>query len=366
MMSQPIVETEIGKIEETLNRLWLAQPRTQQVRACLFNLIIYSNDQRRAAYLHQIVQDILQKFPCRIIFIQVIKDAKEEYLRTSVGQVTLGKGDAAVVCDEINIDVTENQLYRVPFVLYPILVPDLPVYLVWGQNPMTENTILPGLQPYASRLIFDSECADNLPDFSQKIIQMLDATKLEIRDVKWASIGGWRDIFTQVFANKKEIDHLQNCREIQMTFNGRKSIFVSHTEIPILYLQFWLAARFNWKFKSLETATDFRQLTYETENNTEVKVTVIAEDIPEISAGTITSIQILTSDPDETTYSLIRQAHQPRVALHIANKEKCDMPHYYLLNELTNSTAFMTEIFYRKTSDHYRKMLSVIANINKV
>jgi|694.fasta_scaffold01500_17 glucose-6-phosphate dehydrogenase assembly protein OpcA len=358
----PVIQ--VGNIDEELNKLWESQAQKNQVRACLFNLIIYSHEQRRAAYLHQIVQAILDKFPCRIIFIQAVKDVSEEFLRASVSNAMVGQGDVTIACDQINIDATENQIHRVPFVVLPILVPDLPVYLVWGQDPTSEERILPHLQRFASRLIFDSESADNLPDFSQKILHLLDTTSLEIRDVKWASIGGWRDIFTQTFDSPQRIEHLRTCKDLQITYNGRKSIFVTHTEITPLYFQAWIAAQFDWILISMETKEEFRHLNYRSGEH-KIRVTLIPEDIPDLTAGSLTSIQVQSSDADETTYTIIRQAEQPRVAVHLANLEKCDIPFFLPLNELTNSTAFMAEIFYRKTSHHYRNMLAAIAMIKE-
>ena len=75
MTSEQIVDPD--KIESQLYQIWDSLQGTNKMRACLFNLIIYSNKDKRAEYLYQVVQDVIGKFPSRVIFITGEEDAKE-------------------------------------------------------------------------------------------------------------------------------------------------------------------------------------------------------------------------------------------------------------------------------------------------
>ncbi len=355
--SHPI-EIQVGNIEQELTLLWEAQQKNNQIRACLFNLIIFSQDPRRAAYLYQIVQAILEKFPCRIIFIQAVKDSAEEFLRATVSNAIVTQGDVSIVCDQINIDVSVNQLFRVPFVVLPLLVPDLPVFLAWGQNPTSENIVLPHLQRYASRLIFDSESAEDLPSFSQKILKLLETTDVELRDVKWAALGGWREILYHTFDTPEKVDCLRNCHYIQIAFNQRKSVFVSHTEIPSIYLQAWIAARFGWSYRGSEADERNHRFYYEN-GGQRIEVALIPKEIPEIPAGGIASVHVVARD--DTSFLITRKENQQQVAIYIETRDKCEMPFFLPLNELKSTSTFMNEIFYRKTSEQYKSMLEMTA-----
>ena len=359
-MPKETVDIQVSNIEADLVKLGEGQ-QTNQIKACLFNLIIYSHDPRRAAYLHQIVQAILEKFPCRIIFIQAHNNNGEEYLRSSVSNVVIGEGDVSISCDQINIDVTTKQLYRVPFVLLPILVPDLPIYLVWGQNPATDQIILPVLQKYASRLIFDAECADDLQQFSQNILNLLETTKMEIRDVKWAAVGGWREVVAHLFNTPEKVHALQFCKELEITYNSHESVFVHHTEVQPIYLQAWLAAQLEWKFQGLKPLKKGVHLHYQSGSD-EVHVKLVPEDKPNLDAGIILAVKVKGSNGSSCI--IHRRDDHPSVIVHIETEEQCEMPLILPLSELTNSIAFMTELIYRKTSTHYRNMLNMIAQIN--
>ncbi len=334
------------------------QPKNQ-IRACLFNLIIFSDDPRRSAYLHQIVQSIIEKFPCRIIFIQSVHDAPEPFVGPIAGTALVNMGDTVVICDRFNIDAAADQLHRVPSIVLPLLVPDLPVYLVWGQNPTTEAVILPQLKRFASRLIFDTECTDNLPDFCAKVIKLLDAAQMEIRDVKWAALGGWREVLARTFDTPEKIKELKECRNIQIIYNNRPSVFVSHTDISPIYLQAWLASRLEWRYQSTEKQTEGHCFMYKNGKHS-IKAELIPQDIEELESGAISTVRVMTEDG--ISFLIDRKKNQPQAIVHIETKEKCEMPIVLPLSELKNTVAFLEEIFYRKTSDHYRSMLEMIVN----
>jgi glucose-6-phosphate dehydrogenase assembly protein OpcA len=168
-------EIRLADIEKELNGLWETQKDKKLIKASLFNLIIYADVKEKSDFLDDMVKTILEKYPCRIIFISGNTDALKNSLRTSVANIIVGKGENAVACDRIHIDVSPQQLHRVPFIIFPLLIPDLPIYLLWGKDPTGEMDILPHLRPYASRLIFDSDSTYNLQDFSRKMLKEIDA-----------------------------------------------------------------------------------------------------------------------------------------------------------------------------------------------
>ncbi len=356
---QTLAEIPISKIEVELNRL--AGSQKNQIKACLFNLVIFCHEPRRAAYLYQIVQSITDKFPCRIIFIQTIQQTVESFLKVSVGHVSVGQGDTSVACDQINIDVTKDQLARVPFIVLPHLVPDLPVFLVWGQNPTTETIILPHLQKNAARLIFDSECAEDLASFSQNLLKMSENNKLEIRDVKWAALGGWREVIKTTFHHPDKIAQLKNARCLNITYNGLKSIFTSHTEILAIYIQAWLAAQLEWSYCSFTTQAENRQFIYHTGHH-EVEVNLI----PQNSKFAGGAIMAITMESELFSASMKRLENQAQIAIDFASQAECSVPFNLPLAELQTSANFMAEIFYRQTSLHYNHMLAMIARYGKI
>lgn len=360
-MTSKQAEISIADIQNELARQWEAQKEKNLIRASLFNLVIYALDKARSDYLREIVKTIIEKYPCRIIFVQGNPEPGKDFIKATVTNEIIGKGDSAVACDQINIEVSSKQLHRVPFIILPNFLPDLPIYLLWGQDPTTEYEILPSLRRYASRLIFDSDCTLNLQSFSRKMLLEIETSKLEIRDMNWAATGAWREVIAQVFDSEEKIRLLRNSKRIQITYNSLKTDKVSHPEIQAIYLQGWIAAQMGWQFRSIEIKEDQRKVVYVNGDN-HVEVDLIPRLAPELIPGAIISVDVASIE--EHSFLIVRKDNQPKVFIHVTTQDRCEMPFALTLPDMRKGSFFMQELFYRRTSDHYHNMLSLIAQYN--
>ena len=261
---------------------------------------------------------------------------------------------------QINIDVSYKQLHRVPFIVLPHFVSDLPIYLLWGQDPTTEHMIFPHVRRYASRLIFDSDCTQNLQRFSKMILEELHHKNLEIRDINWASTGSWRDVLGRTFDTPEKIHQLHFSKNIQIIFNNHKTEVITHPEIQAIYVQGWIAAQMGWQFKSIENRPESRRIIYNTGSNDAV-VTLLPQIHHNIPPGTILSFEAASYDDH---FIVSRKEDQPKVVIHISSLEQCEMPFTLSLPDLRKGPAFLQELFYRKTSVHYQNMLKLIGQYN--
>lgn len=349
------MKNSLASIAEELKRLESYQKEINQTHACLFNLIIYSKDPKRTSYLREAIVDIVDKFPCRIIFIEV-SDGNKDDLRASVNQVTSGEGDSIIVCDQINIDASVEQLPKVPFAVIPNLVPDLPIYLIWGQDPTVTDPLLTALQKYASRLVVDSETAENLQDFSKKMVQMMEKSQYEILDSQWAILGAWRDILFQIFDTKEKIEHLRYASHIQISYNNLINKFIQHPHLNALFLQGWMAAQLGWKYES----TLENEIIYSIENQ-KVHIHLVPIEAHDRPSGRVISFESSTNEG--YSYLISPIADPTKVIVHIFSKELCEMPFFLTLKDMSKGSTFMREIFYRRCGSHYAKMLKVISKI---
>lgn len=345
----------IANIESELAKLWDAQKGPAKTKACLFNLIIYTHEPRRADYMEEIVQMIIEKFPCRIIFIKSAPSSDEDFLSVKVASTSGLKG--GMPCDQITIETSAKQLPKIPFIILPHLVPDLPIYLLWAQDPTSENAILPHLEAYATRLIFDSECTQNLQDFSHKMLEQIKSLKIEIMDMNWAMLTGWRDIFAQTFDTPQKIEELSNCRAMRIGYNNITTELVHHSETQAIYLQGWIAAQLNWKFRSLSNVQGTRKITYHNGHH-EIVVTLSSQKRPNLPPGAILSVDV--ECPNNRTYNIERKELQRKVTVHISTLETCDLPFTLPLPNLHGGLNFIKAILYQYSSEHYRNMLGMI------
>lgn len=354
-------EIKVTDTENELVRLRETSKDKNQIKACLFNLIIYASDSRRAKYIEDLVHTIIEKFPCRIIFIKGDANKEDHYLNIDISTVTTKQSGTEVVCDQITITVSKSEVSRVPILILPYLVPDLPIYLLWGQNPVEELEILPKIQKYASRLIFDSECSENLQHFSKHLLEKFDSFKIEIMDINWALTSNWREILAQIFDTPDKIHQLESSKTINITYNDHKTEFLKHSEIRAIYLQGWLATQLGWTFSKIANQDGKRILTYKSKDKQEVVITLSPEIQTTLPPGAILEIEIATKDDHFCAIS--RKQNTSQVTVHASTLEECALPFTLPLPNIHRGFTFMKEIFYHSTSDHYRHMLKTISQI---
>jgi glucose-6-phosphate dehydrogenase assembly protein OpcA len=302
------------------------------------------------------VKMIAEQFPCRIIFIQGDRTTKESYLKVNVS-TEIGKEIKGFTCDQILIEATGKELYKVPFLILPAFVPSLPIYLLWGEDPTTENTILPHLQKFATRLIFDSECTENLQHFSKIMQQRLQSTSTQVVDMNWARIGGWREILAQTFDSPERFALLATAKSIKITYNDIHSSFFTHTDTQAIYLQAWLASRLEWKFISRKSQGKTQILRYKY-NKEFVNIELIADANPNLAPEDIITIEV-SNTGDFVCY--LKRESLNQVTVQACNHYQCKLPFSLRLPTIRSGRSFMQEIFYQKISGHYLGMLHLIS-----
>ena len=364
-MARPTVDIQIPNIEKDLRDSSKNELQKKTAKASLFTLVIFANELRRVCYLQELVNTILDKFPCRIIFIQGDVQSQESYFHVTVSSVISGQSsntqDSAVACDQITIKASKDQLFRVPFVVTPHIVPDLPIFLLWGQNPFEEKEIFPHLQPYASRVIFDSECSDNLTNFCKDMQESLDTLKMDIMDISWALVSNWRDLLYQVFDTPDKVKHLDNLKSIIIQYNGSKTDTFKHPEIRAIYLQAWLACCLKWKYRNLEKFETNMVISYIGDANP-VIVALSPLTLPDVPPGAINSIEITTTDG--YAYTIARKPNLSQAVVHISSNETCELPFTLPLPSIHKGMNFMRETFFSKLGNHYSDMLKIVSKIN--
>lgn len=351
-------EKIIANIEQELKRLWDEQKDKKQIKACLFNLIIYTQESRRTAYFHKTVRSIIQKFPSRILFIEAKKDGPENYMHVTVSTQTTGVEGSLVACDQIAITSSFQNLPRIPYIVIPHLVPDLPVYLIWGQDPTEESQLLPAFQKIANRLIFDSECIKNLQVFSEQMRAKMKTEQIDFIDMHWALLGCWRKVLATVFDTPERSLNLRFAKRIEILYNNRKTEFFHHYETQSLYLQAWLAAQMDWPIASMSYENEGRKISYA--NGLEVYLLPKTHEIH--PSGAI--LEVAIDCPNQIQYSISREKHWSKAICHICYPDRCEAPSSFLMPDLEKGINFMREIFFSKPGDHYRNMLKVLSQIS--
>lgn len=355
-MTKATPDIRVGNIEAELETLYSSNGGIEQVRACLFNLIVFSPDAKRSGELHDIVGRITEKFPCRIIFIQNDSNKDEDYLRVIVSSAKIGSSNA-IASDFIKITVSSSQIKRIPFVILPHLVSDLPIYLLWGTDPTLDLEVLPHLQKLATRLVFYSKWIDHLQPFANRLLNFISSSTTEVADATWNSLSGWRDTISQIFDTPEKLEDLRHIKKVKIAYVSEKK----EDATPSIYLQGWLASQLDWKFLAKETLHGKKYILYKSKTS-EISVELAPESRQDIPAGDIIYFEVLTTTGN--TYSADRTKDISKVTLHVSNPESCELPCTLSQNNLLRGVNFMKEIFYQNSGPQYKNMLWTIAQID--
>ncbi len=324
------------------------------IKASLFNLIVVANSLQRGLECKELVRIVTEKFPCRVIFVQSDDSSQADFFQTEHTIQSIGSGQTRVCFDQFTIAASTSQLHKVPFLILPNIMPDLPVYILLGHDPTEDHVILPQLQKYANRVVFDCETIDNVQRFSERMMNMIRETTGDLIDVNWSRTKAWREVLARVFNDKEKQEHLNGAKMIQISFAGRFLQNQPKHELQAVYLQAWLAAQLGWTLESMQKQDGVIQVNYRSHLGP-ITVSILPKDTDAIEQGAIFSVEVTTHA--EAHYLISHERDRQLVTVHASTLERCEMPYTLFLHNYQKGTALVNEIFYQPFSEHYSAML---------
>lgn len=350
-MASTVQDVEITNIHKELTKLWDKEQGENKIRASLFNLIIYVPTGQRIKLFDSIVNNVVNKFPCRVLMISSDEKSSHDKLHTAVSSHTIGEGKQSIYCEIIRIEVSGKYIERVPFLVIPNIQADLPIYMLWTQDPLTPNPVFPKLARIANRVIFDAESTANLQKYSQRLLEVEQEYGIEVGDLNWSALAPWRKLLAEIYNDPQMLNHLGNCSEISITYNKKESPLHPHTEIEAAYLQAWLASRLGWKLKSF--------LTYLNEKE-KVKISIESTQV-ELPPGAIVSLEMMS----KKTGGHLRCQRDPnsiQVHAQFSDREQCFLPTTHILTGAQEGQEILNEIFYPASMEHFGCALTMLTN----
>ncbi len=344
---------KVSEIPAELSRIWDSFEGTSKMRASLFNLLVIAPKNSRIDYIRQITHKVLERFPSRVIFVS-IDSTSDEKLDASVSVIPISRGQADVMCDFIEIEATQKTSFKLPFIFLPHLLPDLPIYLLWTEDPVKNNPLLQQLEQWSTRIIFDSEITDNLPAFAQTLLKHYQQSGCEIADLNWARTENWRELISSTFYSMERLSALRNAQKISIVYNAFTTPFFHHTKIQALYLQSWLATQLGWKLsKAQPSGFEYGTLT----------ITLEAMENNALAPGAVISLEIEAQSQNH--FSFVREKDQPdHIKTIICDIEKCEIPSKYIFSKTQIGLSLTNEIGHVGTSPHFQKVLEFLSPLD--
>lgn len=358
MSTQVLVKP--SEIEKELCRIWDELSKKDKMRACLFNLIVYTKNSDRVAYIRDITQRVIEKFPCRIIFICSDSSKDEGFLETKVS--VAASDTSSIVCDHIEITIPTKDDKKIPFLILPHILADLPIYLLWAQDPSEDNAILEIIQKHTTRTIFDSESAKDLSAFAKSMINT--AKNHSIADLNWARTESWRSLLAASFHSEHSLEDLNKAQIINISYNAHQTSSYTKCSTQALYIQSWLCSQMGWEYQSSKLEKDLLIITYKTKENTTLTIQLTPKNLEELKAGTILDIEIKTENEKFFEY-LRNKEHPHQVIVHASSKDTCAIPYQFIMEKTHVGKSLAKEVYCQSTSKHYISMLNNLIKMDK-
>lgn len=317
-------------IAQELEAVWRRQETTGAIRASLFNLIVVFPEGEREKYLRQITHHVIDRFPCRIL---LIKRSKAGEIKITVSAT----GAQEATCDMIEIETPGSSLSKIPFLILPNFLPDLPIYLLWAQDPAVNKPLLAQLQKWATRFIYDSETAEDLCLFSKNLLLQHQETGKEVADLNWARTENWRELLSATFYSEARIHSLKQAKTIDIHYNTLQTPFFCHTKIQAIYLMAWLKTRL-----AISPTIHF----HPQKNH-------------QLPPGAIISLDIACSDQNH--FSFHRDHHHPdQIRSMICDEEKCEIPSCFIFSKTQAGLSLANQIYHSDPSSHFSEVLQLL------
>ncbi|HEV2438680.1 MAG TPA: glucose-6-phosphate dehydrogenase assembly protein OpcA [bacterium] len=249
---------DVDAIERELHRLWssLDGDTTQGSRGTadahvtriytLTLLAVVRNG--RPAEVAAVAARLGARYPSRSIILD-LSPARAGRLAVEIALNCHAPGSpvrSTVCCEQITVSASGRALTRVPGLVLPLLVPDLPVY-VWRPDDLPadspEADVLRRLAEVADVLIVDSSAMRRPAAGLRTAAAIAGRPFGGLRDLTWGRLTPWRELIVQCFdpaPMRQALEHLDRIRICTEPGSG-------NDPIAGLLLGGWLAGRLRWE-----------------------------------------------------------------------------------------------------------------------
>lgn len=197
------------KLERELAAMWAemgaggqdaasSSPSAGVTRACALNLVVYSERQEERAEVDALLEEVVERHPCRSIVLYADRGAEEARLEAYVStRCQLASRGAKRICGEqVTIEAGGPIVQTLSTAVSPLLVPDVPSFLWWKDIPHYDDKLFNRLAQLSDRVVIDSASFDNPHDDMVRLAEIVreSAGRMRLSDLNWGRLTTWRSL----------------------------------------------------------------------------------------------------------------------------------------------------------------------------
>lgn len=288
------------------------------------NLVVYVEDDTRAAQVNEVIGRIVGRHPCRTLMIvnsgdhgpgaggaRGTAEGDLQALMSAHCQIADASGKQ-VCCEELTVRASNpDALSRVSNIVLNLLITDLPVFLWWAGGVPFNNPVLTHLEDSIDRLLFDSAAFNDpvtgllaLARALDPATRSADTVRYAPGDFNWDRLSGWREATAQFFDAPPFTASLGRIGSVELQYAAPPAGADPNPVQALLYAA-WLGTRLRWEFHSASSGRgDSGDVVLTMRQGTRsIPIALRAVAVEAESAGALVTVRMLTNDVRPITFS---------------------------------------------------------------
>lgn len=314
---QHIKEFDIEAIDRALAEAWqatAAESETEEalLRARAANLIIFLPNKAALDETRQIISELTSIHPCRALVLVGDRVAKDKDIEAYISAFCPEESTKSnfLCCEEIILSASGEFVSELPSAAIPLLIPDLPVFLWWGDVFRLDEDLFETLLARVDRLIIDSADFQDSPGDLASLARVLAAPANErttVSDVNWERLTPWRASLANLYDVPNYRDELNRVNRLSIEYVAQGSRSDTLAAQPLL-IAGWLASRLGWEFVRQTAAAPphLKTLLQFAKDDRSIEIELKPSPAPGLRPGRILRVELESSGDEPAAFMVHR------------------------------------------------------------
>lgn len=260
-MSAPLGSV-LARLDRELNELWAAPAcagEPVKSRVCTLNLVVVTGSAEIAARYVDVVDEVVRTTPARGLVVAVDPDAADDALEGDAAGVRAPgpRGEDGEVCSErVRLRARGAGTARVASAVDALLVPEVPMTLVWLGRVHVHDPLFVDLARGADRVILDTEYTSLASLVSLAEWARAAPGRPRVADIAWTRLSTWQELCARFFDDPAHRAHAAAVSVLELAQASEKGVRLGSEGALLLG---WLATRLEWRADRLGGALRFRR-----------------------------------------------------------------------------------------------------------
>jgi len=228
------------RILKELSDLWVTLGKQNEgehgagvLRACSMTLVVLNEESGDVSALGETLAALMPQHPARTMVVRLRGGGGRVLADRVYAQCWMPFGQRRqICCEQVEITASDAALGDLPSVVLPLAVPDLPLIVWCRSSRLLAMPAFHGIAAMANKVVIDSA---GMPD-GRAALRALPAAVPQtvlLGDLAWTRLTRWREMLSQVFENRANLDQLPAVEKVNVSFGAE-------LETSAWYMAAWL------------------------------------------------------------------------------------------------------------------------------